>query len=279
MNLGTPLPASAAPEISILMTAFNTAKYLAEALDSIVQQKTARTWEVLFVDDGSTDRSLEIACDYARSFPACVRVFTHADGGNRGISASRNLGLRHASGALLTFLDSDDVWLPHHLEEQAALLDRMPNVTMVYAGAERWVDFSSPFDESTSRGAGWGSNYLPPLTPACEPAGLLPRGRLLQWFRTDESLAPCICTVMLRTAAARAVGGFCNAFRGLYDDQTFHAKIALNYDIYAHDICVARYRQHAASCCARSRENARKKQREHKRFHSFLLAYREQIQI
>ena len=58
---------------------------------------------------------------------------------------------------------------------------------------------------------------------------------------------------MLRTEAARAVEGFCDDFRGLYDDQVFHAKMSGAYSIYAHDVCVARYRQHPVSCCAQAR--------------------------
>jgi glycosyltransferase involved in cell wall biosynthesis len=267
VSVGVP---SSTPKISILMTAHNSAQYLAEAIDSILQQQTLFTWELIFVDDGSIDDSLGIAQGYAHSFPSSVHVFTHPNGRNHGISASRNLALQQAKGELLAFLDSDDVWLPHHLETQAALLDSMPEVVMVYAGAERWVDFSAPFDEARSRAATWGSNYLPPLVRAGESAGLLTRGRLLQWFLKDQSLVPCICTVMLRTAVARSVGGFCDEFRGLYDDQAFHAKVALGHDVYANDCCVARYRQHAKSCCARARQE---KTTERERFRSFLSMY------
>ena len=258
------------------MTAFNSAAYLAEAIESILYQKTSRTWELLFVDDGSTDETFSIVSEYARRIPERISVFMHADGENRGISASRNLALNHAHSPLITFLDSDDVWLPHHLETQASLLDHMPEVTMVYGGAERWVDFRLPFDEKQSRAADWGSNYLPPLVPMGELAGLLPRGRLLQWSREDESMVPCICTVMLRTAAAHAVGGFCEDFRGLYDDQAFHAKIACDYEIFAHDVCVARYRQHAASCCARAHADGEIERRERIRFERFLAEAQKQ---
>ncbi len=258
------------PEISILMTAFNSATYLAEALESILRQETSRIWELLFVDDGSSDETVAIATDYARHLPGMVRIFTHANGVNCGISASRNLALSHVRGPLITFLDSDDVWLPHQLETQASLLDRMPNVAMVYAAAERWIDFGEEFDEKVSRAANWGSNYLPPLVPLGESAGLLARGRLLQWFRDDESMVPCICTVMLRTAVARAVGGFCQDFRGLYDDQAFHAKIARAYDVYANDVCLARYRQHAASCCALAGRDPATAWRERERLERFL---------
>ena len=81
-----------APEISILMTAFNAQRYLREAIDSILQQQTARSWELVFVNDGSTDRTFAIASEYAFRFPGVVRVVQHRGGLNRGISASRNAG-------------------------------------------------------------------------------------------------------------------------------------------------------------------------------------------
>ena len=261
------------PEISIVMTAFNTAGYIPEAIESILSQQTTRRWELIFVDDGSTDESLKIAQSYALRSAGRIRTLIHPGGVNRGISASRNMGLRHARGVFLTFLDSDDVWLPQHLETQATLLESLPAVAMVYAGAERWVNFHEPFDEVKSRAAEWGGNYLPPLLPPGISPGVQPRGLLLEWFRKDESLVPCICTVMVRTQVARGVGGFCDAFPGVYDDQVFHAKVALNYDIYANDVCVARYRQHAASCCARSREISGESERERARFDAFLFAY------
>ena len=219
------------PEISVLMTVYNTAGYLAEAIDSILAQRTTRAWELSIVDDGSSDGCLEIAQAYAAAHPERIHLLRHRGGGNRGISASRNLALRHAQGELLAFLDSDDVWLPHHLETLDAAMQACPEADMVYGSAERWVDFSLAFDEDFARSSEWGRNYLPPLIPRGEAAGLLPRGQLLSWFQADESLVPCICSVMVRTAAARAVGGFCNAFRGLYDDQAFHARMSLQRNV------------------------------------------------
>lgn len=254
------------------MTAFNTAPFVAEAIESIFQQETTRTWELIFVDDGSTDATLSIVKRIAACHPKLLRIFTHAGNQNRGISASRNLALQHARGQSVAFLDSDDVWLPHHLETMASLLDSLPEVAMVYAAAERWVDSTRPFDEHAARAGTWGGNFLPPLVPEGESAGLLPPGRLLEWFRKDESLVPCICTVLVRTDVARSVGGFCDHFRGLYDDQVFHAKVAALHCVYAHDVCVARYRQHPDSCCAKTRLDSEEACKQRQAFESFLAS-------
>lgn len=264
-------------EVSVLMTVFNTERYLEQAVRSVLAQSTRRTWELILVDDGSTDGSLALARHFASLHPACIRLLQHLGGVNRGISASRNLALQQARGANIAFLDSDDVWLPHHLETLSGILEQEPEVAGVFAGAERWVNFREPFDEERARAAWWGENYLPPLLPAGEPFGIVAPGELVRWFLEDESLVPCICSVLVRASAARLVGGFVNEFRGLYDDQAFHAKLSLRFSLYAERQCVARYRKHAASCCAVGAINHALQAAERRRFLLFLDTYRRAI--
>lgn len=261
---------AAAPEISILMTVYNTEEFLGEAIESVLRQQTLRRWELLIVDDGSTDSSLNIAQRYAARHPDRITVLQHPSRRNLGISVSRNLALSHARGRRVAFLDSDDVYLPHHCETLAAVLDTFPKVAMVYGAAERWVHHSLPFDEIAARAARWGQNYLPPLVPSGRRAGRLSPGTLVKWFQADESLVPCICSVMVTRQSALAVDGFCDTFRGLYDDQAFHAKMSRRFPIYALDTCVARYRQHPRSCCAAARTNPGLRDQEKRRFISFM---------
>jgi glycosyltransferase involved in cell wall biosynthesis len=104
------------PEISILMTAYNAESYLWEALESVSAQRTSRSWELLFVDDGSTDGTRAVAAKFQQWAGARMQILEHPGSGNLGISASRNLALSRARAPLLAFLDADDVWLPHHLK-------------------------------------------------------------------------------------------------------------------------------------------------------------------
>ena len=104
------------PRVSVIIPAFNAEAHLAEALDSIVTQ-TYRDWEVVVGDDGSTDRTPEVAAQFG------TRVNVARSKANRGLSAARNLAISHSSGELLAFLDSDDYWLPDYLEQQVALYD------------------------------------------------------------------------------------------------------------------------------------------------------------
>ena len=94
------------PMVSIIIPVFNTEKYLRHCIDSVLSQ-TYKDFELLLIDDGSTDSSGSICDEYAAQ-DARVRVF-HKENG--GVSSARNLGLDNAQGKYLMFLDSDDFWL------------------------------------------------------------------------------------------------------------------------------------------------------------------------
>src|SRR3989442_388097 len=102
--------------VSVVIPFLNAEKFIQETIESVFAQ-TYPDWELLLVDDGSTDGSKTIAQHYAARFPDKVRYLTHNNHQNKGRSASRNLGFEHARGELIAFLDSDDVWLPRKLEE------------------------------------------------------------------------------------------------------------------------------------------------------------------
>ena len=95
------------PAVSIIIPVYNTEKYLREALDTVLAQ-TMTEIEVLCVDDGSTDSSLDILHEYAAKDPR-VSVFTQD---HQFAGAARNLGIKHAAGKYLLFLDSDDIFPP-----------------------------------------------------------------------------------------------------------------------------------------------------------------------
>ncbi|MDJ0799822.1 MAG: glycosyltransferase family 2 protein, partial [Calothrix sp. MO_167.B12] len=96
--------------ISCIIIFFNAGEqFFIEAIESVFAQ-TYENWELLLVDDGSTDGSTEIALRYAQKYPEKVRYLEHKEHQNRGMSATRNLGIRHAKGEYITFLDADDVW-------------------------------------------------------------------------------------------------------------------------------------------------------------------------
>jgi glycosyltransferase involved in cell wall biosynthesis len=99
--------AGRAPTVSVITPAFNAAPYVRETLDSVLAQ-TFTDFEVIVVDDGSTDETAAIVDWYAQRDPR-VRVVRQA---NRGIAAARNTAIAHARGRFLALLDSDDLWFP-----------------------------------------------------------------------------------------------------------------------------------------------------------------------
>ena len=84
-------------------------------------------WELILVDDGSTDASTAIAKAWAASDPARIRYVEHDDHQNRGMSASRNLGVAVARGRYVAFLDCDDVWLPSALAHRTRVAAAYPD--------------------------------------------------------------------------------------------------------------------------------------------------------
>src|SRR5262245_22187425 len=109
------------PGVSAIMIFLNAAQFLQEAIWSVFAQ-TYDDWELLLVDDGSTDGGTDIALRYAHRYPQRVCYLEHPGHQNRGMSASRNLGIRNAKGDYIAFVDADDVWLPSKLAQQVAVL-------------------------------------------------------------------------------------------------------------------------------------------------------------
>ena len=103
--------------VSVVIPAYNRERYLADAVDSVLAQ-TFTDFELLIVDDGSRDRTVEIAKSYR---DPRIRLVRHER--NRGVAAARNTGVAEARGAYVAFLDSDDVAYPDRLARQVAFLD------------------------------------------------------------------------------------------------------------------------------------------------------------
>lgn len=106
------------PLISVIMPAYNTANFIAEAIDSVIQQ-TWSHWELIIIDDASTDATVEVINSYT-ALDARVNLIKNKR--NKGPGVSRNLGIEKAKGTFIAFLDSDDQWLPYKLETQVEFM-------------------------------------------------------------------------------------------------------------------------------------------------------------
>lgn len=120
-----------APFFSVIICTFNRAHLLPRALDSLVAQ-TESSWEALVVDDGSQDDTYSVVRPYVDVHPN-VRYLLHA---NRGLSPARNIGIAAAAGEFVTFLDSDDWYLPDHLASRRRILAQHPGVDLLHGGCK-----------------------------------------------------------------------------------------------------------------------------------------------
>ena len=126
------------PTVSIILPTYNRARFLPQAIASICSQQWT-DWELIIVDDGSTD---ETAAIIGGSTSPIQQPVTFIQQENRGAYGARNTGLDHATGKYIAFFDSDDEWLPHHLQDCVHALESNADVDWVY-GACRMVDEAS----------------------------------------------------------------------------------------------------------------------------------------
>jgi len=107
------------PKISVIIPIYNAERYLSETIESVMAQ-TYSDWEIVAVDDGSTDKTPEILKDHEKKLSKKLCVITQK---NSGVSIARNTAIAAARGEYIAFLDHDDLWLPEKLEKQVKLLD------------------------------------------------------------------------------------------------------------------------------------------------------------
>jgi glycosyltransferase involved in cell wall biosynthesis len=219
------------------MPFLNAAPFLEEAIES-VRAQTYPHWELLLCDDASSDGSTEIARRYASLDPSRIRYLTHDDGATHGASATRNLGLRSARGELVALLDGDDVWLPHKLEEQVAILNERPDADALYGDTLSWYGWTGdPQDVARDH---------TPTSGVASGTLLAPRELITRMLR-HEITVPCTCSLIVRADAVRRSGGFVDELRYIYTDQAFYARLSMVASVLYVDRCWDRYRRHAAS--------------------------------
>ena len=226
----------AMPVVSVVLNFLNEERFLEEAVHSVCAQ-TLADWELILVDDGSTDRSTKIARELAAQ-DARIRYLDHPGHENKGGSASRNLGVANTAAPYVAFIDGDDVWVPTKLAEQVDLLERMPDVAMVNGALRCWYSWdpaSTEPDETVLTG-GVADRRIDP-----------PEAALTIYPLVDVDGAGV--DLLVRRSVFDAVGGFEERFRGLYDDQSFLIKVFLRYPIYISSRAWILYRQHDESCC------------------------------
>ena len=119
--------------VSIIIPCFNVGNYLAETLDSVLNQ-TYPNWECIIVNDGSNDSTETIAKKYCSQYPKINYIYQE----NSGLSAARNIGIKKSSGEYILPLDGDDLIDKTYIEKSINILTKNPNIKLVYCNAEKF---------------------------------------------------------------------------------------------------------------------------------------------
>jgi glycosyltransferase involved in cell wall biosynthesis len=209
MEVKSPTPSTRM--VSVVIPCYNQAHYLGEAIES-VRRQTHRHFEIIVVDDGSTDNTVEVA--------SCggVRCVSHP---NQGRTVARNTGLAQATAAYVVFLDADDRLLPAALEIGLRCFEAHPECAFV---AGRCVEIDT---EGKRLKSSW-----PPL---------MREDHYVQLLRENPIWAPA--AVMFRTAVVRNAGGFETTLNAA-EDYDLYLRIAREHRVFCHDLPVAEYRRH-----------------------------------
>lgn len=237
------------PLVSIVVPIFNGERFLQETIASVLAQ-TYSHWELLLVDDGSRDRSPDIARQYAEQCPAQISYLEHRDHQNLGVCSTRNLGVRHAQGEYIAFLDADDVWLPQKLEQQVEIMQTHPDVGMVFSMSRYWSSWNPSLRN-------FGADYIPKFGLSIDTL-YPPQVLTLRSYPLGKAQAPCPSNILLRRRVIEAVGGFEESFQRsyqLYEDQAFLSKVYLTTSVYVSSQLWDYYRLHKSSCMATSKKN------------------------
>jgi glycosyltransferase involved in cell wall biosynthesis len=192
--------------VGVIVPAFNAAKTLPIALESVASQ-TFDDWQILLVDDGSTDNTAEVVAPFLDRFGARMLYIVQE---NRGLPAARNAAIRASSAEFLALLDADDVWLPCRLSEPVKILVERPQVGLVYG-------LITGIDQENRPGITWLGN----LSDA--------DGHIAPQIYMRKVELPCP-TITFRRKCVDEVGFFDETMRAT-EDRDLWLRIALRYEV------------------------------------------------
>jgi len=225
------------PVVTVVVPILNAERFLVEAIESVVAQ-TYTSWELLLVEDGSTDGSTEIAKRYARDWPGKILYLEHPGHENRGMCESRNLGQRNSRGRYIARLDADDVIGPTTFEDQVRIMEAHPDAALVYGPVQMWCTWTG--DPGAADATQKYTSAVPLNTIIPPPAAML------AFLSNEQNEA---VGVFARREAIEEVGGYTEEAGFLYEDQALNVKLFLRNPLIVCDRSWYRYRQHPDSLC------------------------------
>jgi peptidoglycan/xylan/chitin deacetylase (PgdA/CDA1 family) len=224
------LPAVSKPRITVIIPLFNAEATIKETLDSVSRQ-TLQDYEIIVVDDGSTDASRKVVDELAGKSSGRITVLEHAGNVNRGLSLSRNLALAHATGEMIVFLDSDDTIHPSKFEHDVSILEAHPEAAAVVGRTLWWWDGEENEEARMDE-------VLRPADRVVHPPEFF---EAYYQTRTAES-PPCVHSWMVRKSTIDRIEPF-DPHVMTYEDQKFLADLSLRFPIYVASTCLCDYRR------------------------------------
>jgi glycosyltransferase involved in cell wall biosynthesis len=238
MNSGVNVGSSASEFpflVSIVMPVYNGRKFLDLAVKSVIEQ-TYSHWELVIIDDGSTDESFLCINKWAAS-DRRIKVYYHKGHANCGVSATRNLGIQHAQGAYVALLDCDDEWHPSKLEKQVCLLQKNPDVILIYSKAisvdEDGIELSK-------------SRHQFDFPHFCGTALPETKDSIVVGMMNDSIWMPAL-TVVMNIQSVRKAGCFDETLKFQVEDHLLFTLMVASGPVYFMDEVLASYRVHKDS--------------------------------
>ncbi|PZO18569.1 MAG: glycosyl transferase family 2 [Burkholderiales bacterium] len=229
---GISIPTEYGPRVSVVIPVRDCKNFIQEAVRSVISQ-SFQDFEVLIIDDGSIDWNYKLL----EELDARIQVICLT---GTGVSHARNVGMQHAKGEFIAFLDADDVWFPGKLRAQIRYLDAHEEVGVVFGGFSRWIT-----DES--------GVFIPAhrLMKSCEELvdNEVARSGWL-YIRLLSGLLVGMNTAVIRKSVYSTIGGFNEGMR-LGEDYDFWLKASRVAEMHSLDGAVALYRIHTTSAMHR----------------------------
>jgi len=235
------ISAQAEPLVSVIIPLFNQEKFVAQALASVFAQGM-QALEVIVVDDGSTDRSATIVEDYARTTGERIHLIRQPNSG--GPAKPRNVGIQHASGQFVAFLDPDDYWYPEKLSQQLDTLTNFESVAMVF-GNPHVVDVAGAVLNSYLNRVNYLQRAMPHLQRVGEHIYLSTPSFFA--FSSADVAGPLTSNVMVRRSALFAEPAWFPTDMRVGEDLDLWFRLMQKHKVVFIDQPLCAYRQHAES--------------------------------
>jgi glycosyltransferase involved in cell wall biosynthesis len=204
-------------KVDVIIPAYNAAKYLPTAIESVMAQ-TFEDWTIVLVDDGSTDNTAEVVAPYIKQLGPKLRYVKQA---NAGLPAARNAAIRNSSSEFLALLDADDIWLSCRLVESLKAFENRPQVGLAY-GFNTRIDIDGAVIDTFASKQKYAEGHIAP------------------YIYMRRVNLPCP-TITFRRKCVDEVGPFDETLRAT-EDRDMWLRIALRYEVALVPKVLAHYR-------------------------------------